>query len=160
MLKCFGHFLEWGSCVASTVRLQASFFLHSGCWMSSSTRGKHFKAWRVRWIIVAVLCLTSATMGIFLVKWSGPWLLYILLLYIITNECRAISRDGNLTYFCFSLVLFLLFNFELSWGMPNIITNEEISTDFLPSKQNLGNNGYAVLFVFADVLVLAYVKFG
>ncbi|BFG30719.1 hypothetical protein CerSpe_169920 [Prunus speciosa] len=34
-------------------------------------------------------------MGIFLVKWSGPWLLYILLLYIITNECRAISRDGE-----------------------------------------------------------------
>lgn len=48
--------------------------------------------------------------------------------------------------------------------MPNIITNEEISTYFLPSKQNLGNNGYAVLFLFlflfADVLVLAYVKFG
>ncbi|CAB4309429.1 unnamed protein product [Prunus armeniaca] len=39
--------------------------------------------------------ISRATMGIFLVKWSGPWLLYILLLYIITNECRAISRDGE-----------------------------------------------------------------
>lgn len=62
--------------------------------MSTSIRGKHFKALCIRWIIVVIGCLTSSAMGLCLVRWQGLWL-YSLLLYLAMNKSKAISPDGE-----------------------------------------------------------------
>lgn len=104
---------------------QATFFFPfyiCCCWMSTSIREKHYKPLCIRWIIIAIVCLTSAAMGICPVKWQVLWL-YSVLLCITVNKSSAISADGEIvccSFASFSLlsVKFLYHIHKNVWGIP------------------------------------------
>lgn len=75
-------------------------------------QAKHSGAWSLRWFIAAILCLISSVMAIYPMRCLRPWLLYILLLYILINKSGAISPDGTVV---FGIMHMCYFNLIISY---------------------------------------------
>jgi hypothetical protein len=75
-------------------------------------QAKHSGAWSIRWFIAAILCLISSVMAIYPMRCLRPWLLYILLLYILINKSGAISPDGTVV---FGIMHMCYFNLIISY---------------------------------------------
>lgn len=84
---------------------QWSFFFRVAEWHGghpcSIYSSKHSWIQRVRWFIVALLCSACTIMNTFMIRSLVPLPFYLLLLYPLMNQSKALTPDGMAIY-CFS----------------------------------------------------------
>lgn len=73
---------------------------------------EHSRIWCIWWFIIVLLCLACTIMSTFLIRCLVPLPFYLLLLYILMNQSKALSPDGMVASF-----VCLNFSFLFSWSL-------------------------------------------